>query len=129
MPSASDITLYDAAATPVAHVYTPLYKDGTMFVFENGEALTPQGRAQVKIRLTRSAPSGRVNRVNISASKPVETTVDGVTTVTSVFRHNQEFLIPADSTDIQRDDFLKEIASLFDTSMAISYVKDLAPAY
>lgn len=141
MSTAVAISLLDAQATPVAHVFTPVGKDdvGT-FWFVDQSAVNAIGfwKISVEIKQPGSPQPGessakRVSRFRIGLHEPVlETlgtqTVSGIIpapTVSYIPRSFHEFVIPERATLLDRKNVRKMSSLLLADANIISVVENL----
>lgn len=129
MPALGNIVLNDAAATPVAHTFTPVTTNGSLAELANRSAATPRGYENLRLELLKPAGGATAYRLRVGFNDPVEATVDGVV---QVVRNNSASLtlnFSPDSTAQERKDTLKMMAELFAHATVKTMVENLEPIY
>lgn len=146
MPTAANIVIADAQATPVNHTFVPIGpdpKDSSIFIYEDQSQATQAGFWRVTIQvkrpelLTKGGSATRANRVVVSLHQPVlETlgtqTVSGIVpapTVSYIVRSFAEFVIPERSSLQNRKDSRKMLALALADAQVIAAVESLLPIY
>lgn len=141
MALATNIVLYDAAGTPVAHTFVPLGRDPNgVFWFEDQSQVSPVGFWRISVDFKRppgAAPgqstTGRQYKAKISLYEPALETVSN-STVSGIAPSPQiaynmvshtEFRMPERGTLQNRKDLRKMMAGLLADTQIISVVEGL----
>lgn len=141
MPTASNIVLADAQATPVNHTFIPLGKDANgVYWFEDQSQVSAIGYWKLSIDVRRPLPgspgasssSDRVSRVKWALHEPALETLgtadNGLTpppTVAFIMRANGEFILSERSSLQNRKDIRKMAALLIDHATMVACVETL----
>lgn len=143
MPTAANIVLADAQATPVNHTFVPIGpdpKNASRFIYEDQSQASPIGYWRVVLELKRPAApksgetsASRVNRVLIELHEPVlenttNSTVSGVSPapmLSYVPRAFVEFVLPERSSAQNRKDLRKMLPLLLADAQVVSMVENL----
>lgn len=141
MATATAITLADALATPVNHVFTPIgldSKDTYWFVDQSASNAIGYWKISVEITQPPQAQPGessarRVHRVRIGLHEPVletvsNSTVSGIApapTVAYIPRSFHEFVVPERGATIDRKNLRKMSANLLNDANIINVVENL----
>lgn len=135
MASISTISVNDAAATPVAHVFNPSKIDGnSAYYLEQSGASALEAWPMV---MTHTPPlagqTGRIYRDTVKLAIPivVTETINGVSSpkVIGTMRFTGEFVIPEVATLQNRKDLRKLSVGLLDSAAFKSNVEDLLNTY
>lgn len=141
MATATVITLADAQATPVNHVFTPIgldSKDTYWFVDQSAQNAIGYWKISVEITQPPQAQPGessarRVHRVRIGLHEPVletvsNSTVSGIApapTVAYIPRSFHEFIVPERGALLDRKNLRKMSANLLNDANIIAVVENL----
>lgn len=142
MTTATAITLADAQATPVSHVFTPTgMDDSRIFWFVDQSQANAIGYWKISFEIKQPGPASagqssdkRVIRVKIGLHEPVlenvtNNTISGIApapTVSYVPRSFHEFILPERSALLDRKSLRKMSSSLLADSNVINVVENLA---
>lgn len=129
MPALASISVNDAEATPVAHVFSPVTTDGALARLANRAADTPAGFETLSVEVRSPASSTAAYRVILKGNLPTEATVDG----SVVVDHNSSFSIEINcsqkSTSQERKNLLKILSNLLAHATIVSVVENVEPIY
>lgn len=145
MPSAANITLADAQATPVNHTFVPLGPDKEgVFWWEDQSQASPIGYWKLSAELKRP-PAGmqgtksvaRTFRVRLGLHEPIlenvtNSTVSGIApapTISYVPRGFIEYVLPERSALIDRKNMRKMLGLFNSDAQVVSIVEDLQFVY
>lgn len=141
MPSASNIVLADAQATPVNHTFVPMGRDKNgVFWFEDQSATSAIGYWKVSVDLKKpngavagTSSNGRSFRVSIGLHEPIletvsNSTVSGIApapTIAYTPRALMEFVLPERAAALDRKNMRKMASSLLADANILSVVENL----
>lgn len=142
MTTATAITLADAQATPVSHVFTPTgMDDSRTFWFVDQSAANAIGYWKISVEIKQPPPASagqssdkRVFRVKVGLHEPVlenvtNATVSGIApapTVSYVPRSFHEFILPERSALLDRKSLRKMSANLLADANIVNVIENLA---
>jgi len=143
MPAASNISLLDAQATPVAHTFIPIgpdTQDATVFWFEDQSQASPIGYWKLSVQLKRppaakagQSSANRTIRTVVGLHQPIlenttNSTVSGVApapTLSYIPRCNVEFILPERAAFQDRKDLRKYVQFLLADAAITNAVESL----
>lgn len=141
MPTASNIVLNDALATPVAHTFIPLGPDQNgIWWFEDQSAASPIGYNRISLKLTRpgtalrgASEADRVARCKAVIHTPklentTNSTVSGVQpapTISYVPRCSIELILPERASLQDRKDLRKYAQFLMADALVVAMTEQL----
>lgn len=144
MSAVQNISIADAQATPVTHVFTPIGQDTNgVWWWEDPSATAAIGNNRISMQLVRApnpAPGqsseSRVNRVKLGLHTPklevVGNSSTGITpppTVAYILRAQVEIIIPDRSALADRKDVRKYVYQLMNEAQFTSMVELLQSVY
>lgn len=129
MPALAPISINDGAATPVAHVFTPIQSDRGVAEYANRSATIPQGCESLKVDVRRPTSATAAWRFVLSMEKPTVGTVDGQEKVVRFGTSAVTLNISQLSTEQERKDQLKLLANLLLHPDIVSAVTKLESMY
>ncbi len=142
MASVTSISLADAQATPVTHVFTPIGVENNVWTWEDQSSPSAIGFWRITASLTRppagtaGQPASRVNRVKLTFSQPQLETLGtndaGYTpppTVAYVERFNCEFVLAERDVLQNRKDLRKMSMNLLNDSQIVAMIESLQAVY
>jgi hypothetical protein len=124
-----DISILDAAATPVAHVFSAVTTDGAKAELANRAASIPRGYETLVLELRKPASSTGAYRLIWGITFPVVAAVNGVDTVVSSSSSNGVINFSQDSTAQQRKNIMKITSGLFANTTVVAVGELLQPVY
>lgn len=127
MPSASSISLADGTSTARSFDPQSITPASSTLVYRGGTSSA--GNTQLILELSPANANRPTNRVKIRVNKPVEQTVDSVTTVAYTARFVGEFVLPEEMTSGELDDILAFAKNAMANSVIGGYVTDQDPLY
>jgi hypothetical protein len=129
MPAIAALTINDGAASPVAHVFSPVTTNGSLAKWADRAPAIPAGYQLISHEV--AAPSGTrtTYKVTMGFSFPVVATVDGALTVVRYSSAQVILNIHPDSLLQERDDALTYIANFCNHASVKSSVENLEPFY
>lgn len=125
----SNLTLTDAAATPVNHVFTPLRSESGIptWVDREHNGGVAIGYARVTYSCREPAKIGGVYRHNLAMNEPfVDFTVPAKPVLGGVARATTTFLFPDMMSDQQRKDFVKKYYTLLAQGSTVALGDNIA---
>jgi len=141
MPSASNIVLADAQATPVNRTFIPMGRDKNgVFWFEDQSPTSAIGYWKISVELKKPSPAaagmssnGRSFRVAIGLHEPVletvsNSTVSGIApapTIAYTPRVVTEFILPERAVLLDRKNLRKMVANLVADANIVAVVENL----
>lgn len=141
MPTAINIVLADAQATPVNHTFIPMGKDQNgVYWFEDQSQSSPLGYWRISMELKRPLPgapgtkasSDRVARAVFAIHEPTLETLgtsdSGLTppdTIAYITRKREEYILPERGNKLSRQNIRKMSANLATNALYIALVEDL----
>lgn len=126
MPAASSIVLNDGTNDKT---YVPVSVQPQKTTLADRSSVISAGNSKAVLGLRPATPQRATNRVEIGFSKPIEDTVDGVTTVRSIPRVNTDVVLPDDMTTAERTAFWTQYQALVANADVSGFVKDLEPLW
>lgn len=141
MPTAANIVLADAQATPVNHTFIPMGReaDGTYW-FEDQSQATPLGFWKISVQLKRppaasagtASGSDRVSKAIITLHEPTMETLgtadNGLVpppTLAYITRAKLEYTLPERGVLQNRKDIRKMMSSLNDNALVVAVIETL----
>lgn len=143
MPSAADIVLADAQATPVNHTFVPIgrdIKDPTTFWYEDQSQATPLGYWRISVKTVRppvtntpGASANRTYRVVVGMHQPILETLSNNTasgivpapTLSYAPRSFTEYVMQERATLANRKDLRKMTWNLQNNAQIVDIVENL----
>lgn len=129
MPAIADISILDAATTPVAHVFAPVSTDGSKAELANRAASIPGGFEKLTLEMKAPTSSTGAYRLNWAFTYPVVAAVNGVDTVVSSNSANGTINFSQSSTAQKRKDIVKMISGLFAHATVVTMAEKVEPIY
>lgn len=126
MPQASSITLNDGANDVV---FTPTSTNGKALYEARDHSVSSAGFPVLTAVLDRANVKRVTNKVAFAFSFPIETTVDGITTIRSVPRFFGDFVLPDDMSKNERTQFANLAVAALVNELMKGYVVDLEPVF
>lgn len=127
MPDTANIVLTDDNA--IDHTLVPMSASLAKATWIGNDAITYAGNRTVEMSLSNPTKSRQTSRVVINFASPMETTVDGLTSVNDTFRLSISGVIPAAATDAEALSFYTEALDLFGDTLVASYLASRRPVY
>lgn len=130
MPAASNITMWDRAATPVAHVFSPFGKDATGVVSYREAGSSPVADRVVTASYRKTGAGKYQTRAKLQSPVVQNSTVNGVTIPVVVRTGYFDVTLTFDPTSTvqERKDLVKELTTMFDYTVNPSFVDDVITA-
>lgn len=134
MPAVSPVIVTDRASTPVATTLYPAGqpKNNGIWEFVSNNSI-PVGRIRLTYNLWRTASGKYKAEMRFEAPVVVDQTVNGIVTPVVVRRsfHTGTLEFDERSTDVERDNVLGQVASVYSTAANIvnQSIKDLEALY
>lgn len=129
MPALGNIVINDAAATPLAHTFSPVTTDGAIARFANRSATTPKGYETLSLELRAPQGSAVTYRLIGGMNDPVEGTVDGAAVVLRNCSAEFKLNFSPESTAQERKDLLKMLSNLFAHATVVTMCENVEPIY
>lgn len=129
MPALASISVNDAEATPVAHVFSPVTTDGSLARFANRDADTPAGFETLSIELRAPVSSTAAYRAILKGTFPTEATVDGTPQVVKLSSFEIAINLSQKSTAQERLNVLKILSNLLASSVMEDVIENVEPIY
>jgi len=129
MPALASISVNDAEATPVAHVFSPVTTDGATARFANRSAATPQGFETLSVEVRSPNSATGAYRVILKGNFPEEATVDGETVVVRNSSFEVALNLSQKSTAQERKNALKIVSGLLAHTTIVAVCENVEPIY
>lgn len=129
MPAIAPISINDGAATPVAHVFSPVTTNGSTAKWANRVAAIPNAYERLQIQLLEPTSPTAAYRMIGSLTRPILGTVDGVQVVVRQEKVDFTLNFSQTSSEQERKDDVTLIKNLFSDSTFMTAATKLEPYY
>lgn len=129
MPAIGSISINDAKATPVAHVFDPVTTNGSAGRLANRAASIPSGFETLTLELREPASVNGAYRLLGKMSFPTVAAVDGTDKVVRNDSATIEVNFSQQSTAQDRKDRVKLISNLFAHATIVAMAEKVEPLY
>lgn len=129
MPAIAPISINDGAATPVAHVFSPVTTNGSTAKWANRVAAIPNAYERLQIQLLEPTSPTAAYRMIGSLTRPILGTVDGVQVVVRQEKVDFTLNFSQTSSEQEREDDVTLIKNLFSDSTFMTAATKLEPYY
>jgi hypothetical protein len=129
MPAIGQISITDAATTPLAHVFDPVTTDGATGQLANRAASIPAGFEKLSLEMRQPGSPTAAYRLVGKFSFPTVAPVDGVDQVTRTSSVEFTFNFSQSSTAQDRKNYLKLAQNLLGHATVVTMGQNLEPLY
>jgi len=131
MPQATDITINNGAATPVAKTFTliaPASGDGSYANWRLKEGAISSVFPRIAIAARQSSKAARKANLKVQIPSSYTDTVTGLTKVGSAFDCNIDVTVPDDFPEALKNDAVAFVVNFVAHAMAKAVIRDAVPA-
>lgn len=128
MTQATNITIDNGEAAPVAKTFSVVKINPEMSIFSDRSSGVPVGFPTLNVS-TKLDTSNAVSRTTYSVMLPVTATVNGQLSVARVLRAKVEYILPNDCTDSERKDLDAFVRNGLAHSVIQAAMRDFDPLY
>lgn len=129
MAQASNITINDGQATPVAKTFNPEAVTPSLSTFVERTAGIAAGFIRLSVSTLFSNGKRTTNRARFNVALPITAVVDGNTVVVRTLRANCDVILPDGCTDAERKDLYAYLYNGLNHTLIKGAVRDLDPLY
>lgn len=129
MPAISSLSVNDAAATPVAHTFSPVSTNGGHAYWADRSLATPAGYFKIDHNVENPNGNRSVYRVTIGYGVPTLASIDGVQTVVRTSSAQVVFNLHPDSTLQERKDLMAFVTNSLGLTDMKNSVWNIEPFY
>lgn len=123
------LTISDGAATPVARSFAPMRVSPEQSIFAEKTSGVAAGYVNLEVKFNPANAQRLTNRIDIALTKPVLSTVNGVSTVAHTGLFKGYFVVPDVMAAMDRADLYAYVANALSHPTVKAVVKDLDPLY
>jgi hypothetical protein len=129
MPALASISVNDAEATPVAHVFAPVTTDGSLARLANRSGDTPAGFETISVEVRTPQSATGAYRVILKGNFPTEATVDGSIAVVRNSSFELSLNFSQKSTAQERKNVMQILSGLLSHATIVAVAENVEPIY
>lgn len=123
------LTINDGAATPVARSFAPMRVAPEQSIFSEKTSGVAAGYVDLEVKFNPANAQRPTNRIDVTLSMPVLSTVNGISTVAYTGLFKGYFVVPDVMTAAERANLHAYVANALSHATVKAVVKDLDPMY